>query len=62
MKTLTMMALVAVLVAGSAMAGGDKVRGDKGEGSVKQVQVQDPPPFQEPGSFSLLDWLFGWAK
>ena len=27
-------------------AGGDKVRGDNGQGSVVQTQVQDPPPFQ----------------
>ncbi len=27
-------------------AGGDQVRGENGEGSVVQVQVQDPPPFQ----------------
>ena len=27
-------------------AGGDQVRGDKGQGGVNQVQVQDPPPFQ----------------
>lgn len=29
-----------------ALAGGDKVRGENGQGSVNQVQVQDPPPFQ----------------
>jgi hypothetical protein len=29
-----------------AYAGGDKVRGDNGQGAVNQVQVQDPPPFQ----------------
>ncbi len=44
------------------MAGGDKVRGDKGKGNVNQVQVQDPPPFQESQSSSLLEWLLGWAK
>ncbi len=27
-------------------AGGDQVRGEKGQGEVIQVQVQDPPPFQ----------------
>lgn len=47
-------ALAAILVALSltilfttaALAGGDQVRGDKGQGAVHQVQVQDPPPFQ----------------
>ena len=29
-----------------ALAGGDKVRGENGQGSVTQVEVQDPPPFQ----------------
>lgn len=29
-----------------ALAGGDKVRGENGKGSVNQVQIQDPPPFQ----------------
>lgn len=41
--------LVIVLTLGitsAALASGDKVRGEKGEGSVIQVQVQDPPPFQ----------------
>lgn len=37
---------VSVLTASPAFAGGDKVRGDKGQGEVVQVQVQDPPPFQ----------------
>ncbi len=32
----------------TAFAGGDKVRGDNGQGEVNQVQVQDPPPFQLP--------------
>jgi hypothetical protein len=39
------MALLLSLAAPVA-AGGDKVRGDKGQGDVNQVQVQDPPPFQ----------------
>ena len=30
----------------TAFAGGDKVRGENGQGEVNQVQVQDPPPFQ----------------
>ena len=29
-----------------AFASGDKVRGEKGEGDVRQFQVMDPPPFQ----------------
>lgn len=32
----------------TAFAGGDKVRGENGQGEVNQVQVQDPPPFQLP--------------
>ena len=35
-----------VLASTSVLAGGDKVRGERGEGAVTQVQVQDPPPFQ----------------
>ena len=41
--------IVAILLISSistAFAGGGKVMGDKGEGAVNQVQVQDPPPFQ----------------
>ena len=30
----------------TAFAGGDMVRGDRGNGEVNQVQVQDPPPFR----------------
>jgi len=52
MKKLILSLLVAVMVvlASSvpAFAGGDKVRGDNGQGTVSQVQVQDPPPFQQP--------------
>lgn len=62
MKALAIVILVSALAAGTLMAGGDKVRGDKGEGSVNQVQVQDPPPFEEPEGFSLVDWLSGWMK
>ena len=50
MKRLALvLALAAVLtltVSSSVFASGDKVRGDNGVGSVNQVQVQDPPPFQ----------------
>ena len=48
-KTILTLMLVIVLtlcLASPAFAGGDKVRGDNGQGSVNQVQVQDPPPFQ----------------
>lgn len=40
--------VVVLLIATSttALAGGDKVRGDNGQGEVNQVQIQDPPPFQ----------------
>jgi len=41
--------LTAMLISGLAsvaFAGGDQVRGELGQGTVKQVQVQDPPPFQ----------------
>jgi hypothetical protein len=38
--------ILAVVFASTAMAGGDKVRGENGQGSVSQVQIQDPPPFQ----------------
>jgi len=43
---LVVVVAIAVSMTSSALAGGDKVRGDKGQGSVHQVQVQDPPPFQ----------------
>ena len=39
-------AMLFALVTVGALAGGDKVRGDNGQGGVNQVQVQDPPPFQ----------------
>ena len=29
-----------------AIASGDKVRGDKGQGCINQIQEQDPLPFQ----------------
>jgi hypothetical protein len=37
---------VSLAVALPALAGGDQVRGDNGQGAVTQVQVQNPPPFQ----------------
>ena len=48
-KALCIILVVAALTicfASSAFAGGDKVMGEKGQGEVNQVQVQDPPPFQ----------------
>lgn len=38
--------VLTVALTSTAFAGGDKVRGEKGQGEVNQVQVQDPPPFQ----------------
>jgi len=49
MRKMTMLAITIVLVLAvtiPALAGGDKVRGDNGQGQVNQHQVQDPPPFQ----------------
>jgi hypothetical protein len=35
-----------VLAASPVAAGGDKVRGENGQGAVNQIQVMGPPPFQ----------------
>jgi len=35
-----------IIIAAPAFAGGDKVRGDDGQGTVNQVQIMDPSPFQ----------------
>jgi hypothetical protein len=43
---LTLVGLMVFCITSPVFAGGDKVRGDKGQGDVNQVQVQDPPPFQ----------------
>ena len=43
---LLVVAAITVAVTSPVFASGDKVRGENGEGSVVQVQVQDPPPFQ----------------
>ncbi len=47
-RILSLILVVAFLVAvaSPAFAGGDQARGEYGQGSVNQVQVQDPPPFQ----------------
>jgi len=44
--TLLLVAIFCISATSTVFAGGDKVRGDNGQGSVNQVQVQDPPPFQ----------------
>ncbi len=44
--TLLMLGLLLALTVSSVYAGGDKVRGEEGQGGVNQVQVMDPPPFQ----------------
>ena len=50
MKRLTLIFVIAAMltlsVVSPAFAGGDKVRGDKGQGCVNQVQVEDPAPFE----------------
>jgi len=38
-------ALLCIATTSTVFAGGDKVRGENGQGAVNQVQVQDPPPF-----------------
>lgn len=48
-KLITAMILVVLLVltvTTPAYASGGQVRGENGQGSVNQVQHQDPPPFQ----------------
>ncbi len=44
--SLILVIILIVLATAPAYAGGDKVRGDGGQGTVHQVQIQDPPPFQ----------------
>jgi len=43
---LLLIAALWMLAASPVAAGGDKVRGENGQGAVNQVQVMDPPPFQ----------------
>ncbi len=47
-KLLSMLLVVVFLIvlASPAYAGGDKNRGEEGQGPVHQVQEQDPPPFE----------------
>lgn len=48
-RKLTILILVTILLLSSTfvvMAGGDKVRGERGAGTVNQVQIMNPPPFQ----------------
>ncbi len=48
-KTFANLLIVALLLLATAMpalAGGDQVRGDNGQGGVNQHQVMEPPPFQ----------------
>ena len=48
-RTVLIIVLTIMLIlwlASPAFAGGDKERGDKGQGCINQNQVQDPPPFQ----------------
>jgi hypothetical protein len=58
MKTVLLASLVLILASATVFAGGDKVRGDKGQGGVNQEQVQDPPPFEDDEE-SLINWLLG---
>ena len=45
MCVLLILAALCIASASPVFAGGDQVRGEKGQGEVVQVQVQDPPPF-----------------
>ena len=40
-------AVLCISISSPVFAGGDKVRGEKGQGAVNQIQVEDPPPFQQ---------------
>jgi hypothetical protein len=54
MRKFYLVILIVVLVfsmATPAVAGGDQVRGDNGQGTVNQNQVMDPPPFQDSPTF-----------
>jgi hypothetical protein len=58
-KKLLLVPLFLMLISTSVLAGGDKNRGENGQGDVNQVQVQDPPPFQESEALSWIYWLLG---
>ena len=58
MKRMLLIASFLVLAAGIASAGGDKVRGENGQGDVNQHQINDPPPFEDDESLGWLLWLF----
>jgi len=45
--TLAFAVILLIMTFTPVSAGGDKVRGDNGQGGVVQTQVQDPPPFQD---------------
>jgi hypothetical protein len=42
---LILVVLLAIASTSPVLAGGDKVRGDNGQGTVAQWQWNDPPPF-----------------
>lgn len=44
--TLVLVVMIMLAFTTPAFASGGQVRGDEGQGSVNQVQHQDPPPFQ----------------
>ena len=46
LTALMVLVVLTLCVASPVFAGGDKVRGEKGQGDVNQGQAQDPPPFQ----------------
>ena len=46
MFAMLIVAALCVFTTSVAFAGGDQNRGDEGQGTITQVQVQDPPPFQ----------------
>ncbi len=46
LSALVVVSVITIFLASPVAAGGDKVRGENGQGDVNQVQVQDPPPFQ----------------
>ena len=57
MKRTLLVATFLALMTGIAFAGGDKVRGENGQGNVNQHQINDPPPFEDAESFDFFAWL-----